>query len=174
MWYNWGMKRFLMISLVMGLTVVMSLAGVPAMAVSEAQEQGVKENCDTIKEVLKNVQKDDARARVYLGAYYEAILSNFITPLNVRLVENNLSEASLVENQNKFAAARSLFVDDYVSYQQRLEELVAMDCKTKPKEFYEKLEKVRQKRKVVEQDALKIRGLTSEHVKLVEQLKGKV
>lgn len=160
----------------LGIGVLVSAFGLtgPALAASEAQEQGVKENCDTIKEVLKNVQKDDARARVYLGAYYEAILSNFITPLNVRLVENNLSEASLVENQNKFAAARSLFVDDYVSYQQRLEELVAMNCKTKPKEFYEKLEKVRQKRKVVEQDALKIRGLTSEHVKLVEQLKGKV
>lgn len=152
----------------------MMLGAAPVVAVSEAQEKEINKSCDTIKDVLKNIQKDDARARVYLGAYYEAVLTNFITPLNVRLVENNLSEAGLVENQNKFAAARTLFTNDYVSYQQKLEELVGMDCKAQPKEFYEQLEKVRQRRKVVEQDVLKVRSLISEHVKLVEQLKGKV
>ena len=156
------------------MVLMMGLVPLPVSAVSEAQEVTVKENCDSIKEVLKNVQKDDSRTRVYLGAYYEAILSKFIVPLNVRLVENNLSNADLVENQNKFADARELFVSDFVGYQQDLEDLVDMDCKTKPKNFYEKLDNVRQKRKIVEQDTLKLRNLISEHVKLVTQLKGKV
>ena len=143
-------------------------------AVSEEQEKAVSEHCDSIKKVLKNVQKDDARARVYLGSYYEAALTKFIMSLNVRLVENNLPSASLVENQNKYADTKALFISDFVNYQQELEELVSMDCQKKPKDFYEELEKVRKKRKIVEQDTLKMQSLMSEHVKLVNQLKGKL
>ena len=171
------MKRFLMTLVVLGVGLAVGVFAVDSESVnaaSEAQVKAVKENCDSIKEVLKNVQKDDSRTRVYLGAYYETILSRFIMPLNVRLVENNLSSASLVENQNKFAEARELFANDFVSYQQRLEELVAMDCKKDSEEFYEKLDKVRQRRKTVEQDTLRIRSLISEHARLVSELKGKV
>lgn len=143
-------------------------------AITEVQSNAIVKHCDTIKEDLKKVQKEDARVRVYLGGYYETILMKFITPLNVRLVENNLSSASLVENQNKFAASKTTFADDFITYQQGLEELVGMDCKEKPEEFYEKLTIVRQKRKTMAQDVLKMRSLISEHIKLVEGLKGKV
>lgn len=143
-------------------------------AISKSQEKAITDYCVEIKDNLKNLQKTDARARVYLGGYYESILSKFITPLNVRLVENNLSNADSVENQNDFADAKTLFSNDFISYQQNLEELVGMDCADKPGEFYEKLVKVRQKRKIVEQDVLRIRNLISAHIKLVNQLKGKL
>ena len=111
---------------------------------------------------------------MYLGGLYDEILANFITPLNVRLVENNLSTPELVENQNKIVDTKTLFVNDFVSYQQGLEELVLMNCKNEPGEFYNKLDKVRQKRKIVEQDTLRMRTLISNHVKLATQLKGKL
>lgn len=144
------------------------------MAISEAQSAAIVERCDAIKDNLKKVQKDDARTRVYLGGYYETILTKFITPLNVRLVENNLSSAGLVENQNKFAAAKVVFANDFINYQKGLEELVGMDCKTVPEEFYDKLAVVRQKRKTMTQDVMKMRSLISEHMRLVEGLKGKL
>lgn len=142
-----------------------------ASALSDTQQHAIQDHCDSIKEVLKNIQKDDSRTRVYLGAYYEAILSKFVTPLNVRLVENNLSSASLVENQNKLANARSVFINNFITYQQGLEELVLMDCQSEPKQFYEKLEKVRQQRKKVEQNTQQVRGLITDHIKLVNQLR---
>ena len=145
----------------------------PAYAISETQEKAIQNHCDSIKEVLKNIQKDDSRTRVYLGAYYEAVISKFVTPLNVRLVENSLSSASLVENQNKLADTRSRFIDDFVSYQQSLEELILMDCHKDSQKFYDKLEKVRTSRKTVEQDTSKIRTLVTDHVKLVTQLRDK-
>lgn len=145
-----------------------------ANAASEKQSAAVAEHCDTIKEDLRKVQKDDSRVRVYLGGYYETILTKFITPLNVRLVENNLSSASLVENQNNFAAAKTLFANDFITYQQGLEELVGMDCKQEPEKFYDKLVVVRQKRKIMVQDVLKMRTLISDHMKLVNGLKGKI
>ncbi|MBQ3296512.1 hypothetical protein IJH01_00040 [Candidatus Saccharibacteria bacterium] len=157
------------------LGLICSLAvGTPALAINEVQETAVKERCDTIKEALKETQKEDARARVYLGAFYEKILTDFITPLNVRLVENNLSTPELVENQNKIADTRTLFMSDFVNYQQDLEELTMMNCREKTEDFYNKLIKVRQKRKIVEQDTLKMRNLISEHVKLANQIKGKL
>ena len=120
------------------------------------------------------MQKTDARARVYLGGFYEKVLADFVVPFNVRLVENNLSTAGLVENQNKMAETKALFASDFIAYQQGLEELVAYDCKNEPQEFYNKLDVVRKKRKIVEQDTLKMRNLISEHVKLADQLKGKL
>ena len=128
-------------------------------AIGPDQSAAIAEHCDTIKDDLKKVQKEDARARVYLGGYYETILTKFITPLNVRLVENNLSSAGLVENQNNFAGAKTLFSNDYITYQQGLEELVGMDCKQEPEKFYDKLTTVRQKRKIMVQDVLKMRNL---------------
>lgn len=142
-----------------------------ASAISDTQRHVIQDHCDSIKEVLKNIQKDDSRARVYLGAYYEAIITKFVTPLNVRLVENNLSSAGLVENQNKLANARGVFTNNFVTYQQGLEELVLMDCKSEPQQFYDKLEKVRQQRKKVAQDTQQVRSLITDHIKLVKQLK---
>ena len=143
-------------------------------AISPNQGAAIVEHCDTIKDELKKVQKEDARVRVYLGGYYETILTKFITPLNVRLVENNLSSAGLVENQNNFAGTKTLFANDFIAYQQGLEELVGLDCRQEPEKFYDKLTTVRQKRKIMVQDVLKMRNLISEHMRLVEGLRGKV
>ena len=143
-------------------------------AIDSGKNDLIEEHCSVIKDNLKKVQKEDSKVRVYLGRYYEIILSRFITPLNVRLVENNLSTADLVENQNNFADAKVLFANDFINYQQGLEDLVNMDCKNNPEEFYDKLDSVRKKRKIMNQDVLKIRNLITRHVRLVEGLKGKV
>ena len=164
------MKRFLMVFAIL----VMSLMTVPCLAITDEQRVAITEHCESIKKDLKNVQKNDAKARVSLGGAYETILSKFIMPMNVRLVENNLSNAKLVENQNKFAEAKTVFSNDYINYQQGLEELVAMDCKKEPDGFYEKLTKVRQRRKTMEQDVLKMRNLIADHMKLITGLMEKV
>ena len=164
------MKKFLFVFVILGV----SLISLPCFAISEKQEKVIVTNCDSIKTQLKNVQKDDARTRVHLGGRYEAILTRFMTPLNIRLLENNISNTDLVENQNSFSETRELFTSDYVNYQQVLEKLVSLDCKKEPTIFYENLEKARQKRKIVEQDVVKLRSLISKHVKLVSGLRSKL
>jgi hypothetical protein len=138
---------------------------------SDTQRATIMDHCDAIKSNLKSLQRVDSRTRVYLGRYYETILSNFITPLNLRLVENNISDSKLLENQTNFANKRNSFVNDFIVYQQALEELVNVNCKNEPDKFYEKLEAAREKRKVVSKDVVKLRDLTDEQVKLVEGLK---
>lgn len=154
--------------------MVLGLVSLPVGAISEEQKAGISDHCDTIVENLKKVQHSDARARVYLGGYYETILTKFVMPLNLRIVENNLSAPELIENQSKMAEAKATFADDYVHYQQELEGLVGMDCKKEPEAFYERLELVRKGRKKVERDVAKMRNLITEQVKLVKELKDRI
>lgn len=143
-------------------------------AISEEQKASIVGRCETIKDDLKEVQRSDSRARVYLGRYYETILTKFITPLNVRLVENNLFDSDLINNQNVFAETRTSFVEDFIKYQKALEELVAMDCKNEPEKFYETLVGVRKKRKTVASDVSKISSLATKQINLVKVLKAKL
>lgn len=170
MYIIYSMKRILVIMAVF----VVGLLILPVSVRAEEKQAAISDNCETIKENLRKVQKQDARTRVYLGGYYEKILSKFMIPLNVRLVENNLANAKLTENQNNFADAKILFMNDYVDYQQGLEELVTINCKNEPEDFYKKLTKVREKREVVNRDVSTMRNLISEHVKLVKELKEKL
>lgn len=145
-----------------------------AMGVSRAQSENLAKHCDEMREKLKTVQKNDAKTRVFLGSKYETILNKYIVPLNLRLVENNLSTNGLIDLQNNFAAAKVVFNNDYINYQQSLENLVGIDCKTEPDKFYNELSIVRKRRMTMEQDALKIRNMLTQYVKLVTELKGKI
>ena len=142
--------------------------------VSEEKLKLVSNNCTSIKTNLKGIQKNDARARVYLGAYYEKILTKYMTALNVKLVENNTPDTSLIESQNKYASAKSSFSEDYIAYQKGLEELLSIDCKSEPKKFYEELISVRNKQNVIVKDTAKLSKLLSEHKELVKKLEAKL
>ena len=153
---------------VMVLGLVFSM---PVGAISEGKKTAIIEGCDSIKESLELVQHQDSRARVYLGRYYETVLSKYITPLNVRLVENNLFNSELMDNQDNFSRMRSGFIVDFIEYQRELEKLVSTDCKTEPEKFYERLVKTRERRQEVAIDTAGLKELMTTQLKLVEKLK---
>lgn len=140
-------------------------------AIESGQKASIVDHCDEIRENLKNVQKKDRQTRVYLGRIYETVLNKFETPLNLRLVENNMSDANLLENQGKFAEERKAFMDNYVSYQQLLEETIAIDCKNEPEKFYDSLKLTRSGRKLLSRNVTKLRELITEQVKIVLHIK---
>ena len=150
------------------------IGGVKVSAITSEKEALIVEKCDKIKESLTNLQHNDSRLRVYLGRRYETIITNYIKPLNVSLVENNLSTTAFINNQNNFVAARQNFVIDFIEYQKALEELVASDCKHEPANFYEKLETTRARRKSVADDVSKLWKLGVEQVSLATGLEGEL
>lgn len=167
------------VSAIFGVTFA---TGMSAYADEEETKEGlsaeqilhIQKNCEEIHDQLVTLQHEDSRTRVNLGRYYETILTDFIKPMNLWLVNNNLSSASLVENQNNFVARRTRFINDYIVYQKELEGLVGVDCKAEPEKFYERLSSVREKRAAVARDVVKMRELAGEQVKLVTALKEKV
>ncbi|MBQ3465249.1 hypothetical protein IJH15_03515 [Candidatus Saccharibacteria bacterium] len=164
------MKNKILVScFVLGLVFCFNATNV--VAISSTQKNVIVNNCDKIKDSLKNIQKSDAKARVFLGSHYETVLSKYMTSLNVRLVENNISKPALIDNQNELAKTKDSFSTLFVDYQKDLEELVAMDCRVEPEKFYERIVTIRTKRKNVASNVSKMREITLKNIKLVKELK---
>lgn len=144
---------------------------VSAAELTEEQEGAISQNCKSIKQSLKNLQKTDSRTRVYLGSIYQTVLTNFITPLNLRFVRNNIPDNALVDDQSDITSARDNFAHDFVTYSQNLEELIAIDCQNHPADFYSKLEATREKRLAVSEDVKILKQLISDHIDTVMKIK---
>ena len=138
---------------------------------SSKKRDQISENCGSIRQSLKLLQRSDARTRTYYGAIYETALSKYITPLNLRLVKNDLSSVALINLQTALATSRSNFSADYIDYSKSLEELIAIDCRLEPEAFYNKLVSTREKREVLQDDVKTISTLLTNSVKSVEIIK---
>ncbi|MBQ6320845.1 hypothetical protein IJI17_01315 [Candidatus Saccharibacteria bacterium] len=138
---------------------------------SESQLINISENCSSIRQSLKLLQRSDARARTYFGAIYETASSKYITPLNLRLVKNNLSSVALINLQTSLSTTRANFNADYIDYAKSLEELIALDCRLEPAQFYAKLESTREKRQILAEDAKTMNAMLANSVKSVELIK---
>ena len=162
------MKRFV------SLFCATLLAATPltVFALTPDQEGAISVHCESIRQTLKTVQHEDSRTRVYFGGYYETILNKFIVPLNLRLVKNNLADINLSTNQATFATDKINFNDNFIDYQKSLEELINIDCKNNPADFYNKLTLVREKRATMRQDIANLRRSIDTHINIVGELKG--
>ncbi len=138
---------------------------------SEEKIDNIEANCSSVKRTLKSVQNTDRNTRVSLGRSFQTILSDFITPLNVRLVKNNDFNSKLADIQNDFANAREDFNHKYIEYSQELEALISTECENNAEDFYAKLESTRTKRASVIEAAKKIQGIIENHIKSVEELR---
>lgn len=136
---------------------------------SESQKSSIVRNCAAIKQSLEQLQRVDSKTRTYLGTTYETIANKFITPLNIRLVKNNLPTLSTI--QTDFMAGQTNFRNDYTTYMRELEGLIATDCQNNPGGFYTQLITVREKRAQLRSAALELMKLTTDQYKAVEKLK---
>lgn len=142
-----------------------------ALALEKKAENAIIQNCDNIKQSLTKLQYADSRTRTYLGSAYEAIAGRFITPLNLRLVKNNLPSAELFNIQGEFSQAQTAFRENYVDYMRELDNLIAADCANDPKGFYAKLETTRTKREALRKTTKTIAELVDRQYKAVQLLR---
>lgn len=161
---------------IFGLIVILSLSFIPLTTsadsiVSNEKIENIEADCDSIKTTLKRIQNADRNTRVSIGRSFQSILTDFITPLNVRLVKNNAFNSELADIQNNYANAREDFNRDYISYSQEFETLLSINCKEEPEHFYDQLEKTREKRNVVSESVKRLQSIVDEHVKAVETLR---
>lgn len=134
---------------------------------SDEQIGAISQNCSTIKQSLEQLQYADSRTRTYLGSIYETLANKFITPLNLRLVKNNLSTLPV---QAEFMATQTKFKDAYTDYMKVLGETIATDCKNEPENFYQKLEMARTRRATLKEWTDKLDELTGEQYQDVQKL----
>lgn len=166
-----GKKIIIFGALVLSLAFSFSNISFAETEVSSEKLENIAMDCDSIKQTLKRIQNIDKNTRISVGRSYQSILTDFITPLNVRLVKNNKSSIELNDIQARFAEARENFNHSYISYSQEFENLLNTDCKNDSKTFYTQLEKTREKRVEVADSMKKIREIINEHTKEVRKIK---
>lgn len=138
---------------------------------NNTEKGNISTGCASIQTSLKNLQRNDSKARVLLGTSYQALLTNFLSPLNVRLVKNNLPDTNLTRIQSEMFASRNNFVNLFVTYSQHLETLISLDCKNQPDSFYYELENVRFLRDKLEESVTQTNSSITAHLQAVDQLK---
>ncbi len=151
--------------------IVISTQPVSAIELSADQTGAITQHCATTKQSLRTLQRTDARTRSYLGSAYENILSNFISPLSLRLINNNQPNTNLTTMHSKILDTRQEFISQYTSYSQSLEDLISSDCQNHPDEFYDKLLSTRKKRAELSSITTNLRNLLSEQLTDVRLLR---
>ena len=141
---------------------------------NDTERGNISMSCASIQTSLKNIQRNDSKTRVILGTNYQTLLSNYISPLNVRLIKNNLPDSTLISIQSETITSRNSFTNHFVTYSQRLESLISIDCKNQPDTFYSELENVRFLRSQLEESVNKVNTALSNHLKTVNQLREKL
>lgn len=141
---------------------------------NDTERGNISMSCASIQTSLKNIQRNDSKTRVILGTNYQTLLSNYISPLNVRLIKNNLPDSTLISIQSEAITSRNSFTNLFVTYSQRLESLISIDCKNQPDAFYSELENVRYLRSQLEESVNKVNTALSNHLKTVNQLREKL
>ena len=141
---------------------------------NDTERGNISMSCASIQTSLKNIQRNDSKTRVILGTNYQTLLSNYISPLNVRLIKNNLPDSTLISIQSEAITSRNSFTNLFVTYSQRLESLISIDCINQPDTFYSELENVRFLRSQLEESVNKVNTALSNHLKTVNQLREKL
>ena len=130
---------------------------------TKEQSAKLSESCGTIRQNLKNLQRTDSRARTYFGSIYETVSTKYLN--------NDLANSELLNLQASIAAARADFAEDFITYSKSLENLIAIDCRLEPENFYKKLLETRKKRATVAADVKLLNNFLSNIVKNAEKLK---
>ncbi len=140
-------------------------------AISESQKNTISQYCASIVQSLKKLQRADVDNRVKLGSRYETAISKFMTPLNLRIVKNNLSMPELADLQKDFADRRIDFNNDFTTYSKLLKELISIDCQNQPEDFYSKLSETRKAREAVRKDVIFLNDTLRTYKLTVEKFK---
>lgn len=139
------MKRWIIS--VAGLAVVMVAVFMPSLFVSATPSRDViHTNCPAAQVVLNGLEKSDAALRINRGRVYNDV-ANLFYAMNSRLSTNKMSSPKLAEITTNFAKSLEKFRNGYNEYDDDLNDLIHMDCRKQPLEFYSKLETFRDKRK---------------------------
>ena len=141
---------------------------------SEAQKGAISQNCESLKLTLRNLQRVDSRTRSYLGAAYDKMLADYISPLSMRMVANDQLSTSLTGIHSGILNSKEVFAAQFTSYSQSFEELLIIDCKKQPVEFYKQLVATRKKRTMLESTVTGLRSALGNHYTAVEKLRGEM
>lgn len=161
------MRRLLLVASasLLALGVLLAFMSTPARAedLTPEQTERVKTNCVSIKNSLNQLHASDALLRVNRGQVYESMASKLMNNFNSRLSTNRLDNKAMVTVTANYRATLTTFRTDYIAYEQKLSELIRIDCTSQPNTFHAALEEARELRQTVHADIMKLHRLIDDY-----------
>lgn len=116
---------------------------------SGEQTERIRSNCTDAQASLSRLHASDALLRVNRGQLYESLLTKLMAPFNGRASANRLDSATLITITGDFERELNQFRVSYISYEESLSSILAMNCTSQPVVFYNAVNDSRAKREVV-------------------------
>ena len=135
----------------------------PVAPLSNDQLTQIKQNCVHVKSTLRRIHANDGLVRVNQGQQYEVIATRLMAPLNSRIALNRLDGVELAKTTVEYNTQLTAFRSEYRQYEEKLSELLRIDCTDQPVEFYYRIKPVRERRKRVADVALRLNQLLSQY-----------
>lgn len=88
-------------------------------------------------------------------------------------MRNGIANQDIADQQATFKSERERFRNDFIGYSQELKNLIAMDCRNNPQDFYRQLEKTRIKREDITKSIRRMNDIIKEHRETVIGLRNK-
>lgn len=130
---------------------------------TKEQEQRISASCVSIKSSVNQLHASDALLRVNRGQMYESMASNLMEKFNSRLGNNDLDNSAMTTVTGSYRTALNTFRSDYILYEQKLSQALAIDCVTKPTQFYNTLQDARALRSTVHTDVKRLHELIDDY-----------
>ncbi len=150
------MQRHRFLSIAISSAIILSVVGVfssvhaeTSVAMSSEHVERIRNNCIEAQSSLSRLHASDALLRVNRGQLYESILTKLIAPFNGRAAGNRLDSALLVTSAVDYERELNQFRASYISYEESLSTVLAMNCTNQPVAFYDGVSDARVKRTIV-------------------------
>lgn len=130
-----------------------------SIALSSSQIELISAYCTESRGHLERLRSADALQRVNLGQRYENISMKLMAPLNSRIALAGRDGLELAKTTVEFNQELTSFRKTYLDYDNQIDDIIRMDCKKYPVEFYQQLEAAREKRQELSDSVGKINQL---------------
>lgn len=131
----------------------------------------IRERCVENQASLNRLHQTDAFLRTDRGSLYRTISDKLMVPLNQRLVANRLDGGELITIAADFNTEYDRFYTVYITYDNALTELLAIDCSKQPVTFYNALLSARAKRIELSESNQRLKQLIQRYGKVFAAFK---
>lgn len=125
-------------------------------------DEAIKAGCNNAQTVLNQTEKTDAALRINRGRIYNEVVDLFYA-MNARLAANKISAPKLVTITSEYEKELADFRDNYNKYDDQLNSIISLDCKSNPSDFYKSLTELRDKRGKLQNNLNELKKLFTDY-----------
>lgn len=134
-----------------------------ALVLSAEQIELMSRYCTEARGHLERLHYSDALLRVNLGQRYENISKRLMAPMNSRIALAGEDGVAMSETTVDFNEELAEFRSNYQSYDTDVDDVMGINCREQPVQFYQEIQVARQKREQVNNNVQELSKLIKQY-----------